>query len=74
LLLTLPLHLRTIVLAKFFAAWLFIALALLLTFPVWVTVNYLGSPDNGAILAAYLGSWLMAGCFPFYRLLFVSRQ
>ncbi len=63
LLLTLPLHLRTIVLAKFFAAWLFIALALLLTFPVWVTVNYLGSPDNGAILAAYLGSWLMAGAF-----------
>lgn len=63
LLLTLPLSLRTTVLAKFLAAWLFIALALVLTFPVWLTVNYLGEPDNGAILAAYLGSWLMAGAF-----------
>ena len=63
LLLTLPLKLRTIVLAKFFAAWLFVALALSLTFPIWLTVNYLGSPDNGTILAAYLGSWLMAGAF-----------
>lgn len=63
LLLTLPLTLRTTVLAKFLAAWLFIALALALTFPVWLTVNYLGEPDNGAILAAYLGSWLMAGAF-----------
>ena len=63
LLLTLPLTLRSIVLAKFLAAWLFIALALLLTFPLWLTVNYLGEPDNGAILAAYLGSWLMAGAF-----------
>lgn len=63
LLLTLPLTLRATVLAKFLAAWLFIALALALTFPVWLTVNYLGEPDNGAILAAYLGSWLMAGAF-----------
>ncbi len=63
LLLTLPLKLRTIVLAKFLAAWLFVALALALTFPLWLTVNYLGEPDNGAILAAYLGSWLMAGAF-----------
>ncbi|HSC76389.1 MAG TPA: ABC transporter permease subunit [Pseudomonadales bacterium] len=63
LLLTLPLKLHSIVLAKFLAAWLFIALALALTFPLWITVNYLGEPDNGAILAAYLGSWLMAGAF-----------
>jgi ABC-2 type transport system permease protein len=63
LLLTLPLTLRSIVLAKFLAAWLFVALALALTFPLWITVNYLGQPDNGAILAAYLGSWLMAGAF-----------
>ncbi len=63
LLLTLPLQLRTIVLAKFFAAWLFIGLALLLTFPLWLTVNYLGAPDNGVILAAYLGSWLLSGAF-----------
>ena len=49
------------VLGKFLAAWLFIGLALLLTFPIWITVNYLGDPDNGAILAGYIGSWLMAG-------------
>ena len=48
---------------KFFAAWLVLLLALLLTFPVWLTVNYLGQPDNGIILAAYVGSWLMSGAF-----------
>lgn len=63
LLLTLPLSLWQAMLGKFLAAWLFIGLALVLTFPVWITVNYLGSPDNGVILAGYLGSWLMAGTF-----------
>ena len=63
LLLTLPLTLWQAMLGKFFAAWLFIGLALVLTFPIWITVNYLGSPDNGVILASYLGSWLMAGSF-----------
>jgi ABC-2 type transport system permease protein len=63
LLLTLPLTLWQAMLGKFFAAWLFIGLALVLTFPIWITVNYLGSPDNGVILAGYLGSWLMAGTF-----------
>lgn len=63
LLFTLPLTTLQAVLGKFFAAWLFIGLALLLTLPVWLTVNYLGAPDNGVILAAYLGSWLMAGGF-----------
>ncbi len=63
LLLTLPLTLWQAMLAKFLAAWVFIGLALALTFPIWITVNYLGSPDNGAILAGYLGSWLMAGSF-----------
>jgi ABC-2 type transport system permease protein len=63
LLLTLPLTLWQAMLGKFLAAWLFIGLALALTFPIWVTVNYLGSPDNGVILAGYLGSWLMAGTF-----------
>jgi ABC-2 type transport system permease protein len=63
LLLTLPLTLRVIVVGKFLAAWLFIALALLLTFPLWITVNYLGNPDNGTIAATYIGSWLMAGAF-----------
>lgn len=63
LLLTLPLTLWQAMLGKFLAAWLFMGLALALTFPIWITVNYLGSPDNGIILAGYLGSWLMAGAF-----------
>ena len=63
LLLTLPLTLWQAMLGKFLAARLFIGLALVLTFPIWITVNYLGSPDNGVILAGYLGSWLMAGSF-----------
>ncbi len=61
LLLTLPLSLPQAVVGKFLAAWLFLGVCLVLTFPTWITVNYLGSPDNGAILAAYIGSWLMAG-------------
>jgi ABC-2 type transport system permease protein len=63
LLLTLPLTTWQAVLGKFLAAWLFIGLALALTFPVWITVNYLGNPDNGVIAAGYIGSWLMAGGF-----------
>ncbi len=63
LLMTLPITLRDMVLGKFLAAWLFTGVALFLTFPIWITVNYLGDPDNGAILAGYLGSWLMAGGF-----------
>jgi ABC-2 type transport system permease protein len=63
LLMTLPITLGQAVAGKFLAAWVFAGIALLLTFPIWITVNYLGSPDNGAILAAYIGSWLMAGGF-----------
>jgi len=63
LLLTLPVTLWQAVLGKFLAAWAFIAIALVLTFPIWLTVNYLGDPDNGVILASYLGSLLMAGAF-----------
>lgn len=63
LLMTLPVTLWQAVLAKFLAAWLFIAVALALTFPIWLTVNYLGEPDNGVIVAAYIGSLLMAGGF-----------
>ena len=63
LLLTLPLTQAQVVSGKFLAAWLFAALALVLTFPLWLTVNYLGDPDNGVILTSYLGSWLMAGAF-----------
>jgi ABC-2 type transport system permease protein len=60
---TLPITLWQAVVGKFLAAWCFAGIALLLTFPVWITVNYLGSPDNGAIVAAYFGSFLMAGGF-----------
>lgn len=63
LLLTLPIRLRDAVLGKFLAGWLFAGLALALTFPLWLTVNWLGNPDNGVIVAAYLGSWLMAGAY-----------
>ncbi len=63
LLFTLPLTTADAVVGKFMAAWLFVGLALVLTAPMWITVNYLGRPDNGAILAAYIGSWLMAGGF-----------
>jgi len=63
LLLTLPITTTEAVVGKFIAAWLFSGLALALTFPIWFTVNYLGDPDNGVILAAYIGSWLMAGAF-----------
>ncbi len=63
LLMTLPVTLWQAVLGKFLAAWLFLAVALCLTFPIWITVNYLGDPDNGVIIAAYIGSLLMAGGF-----------
>ena len=63
LLLTQPVTLWQAVLGKFLAAWLFVGLALVLTFPLWITVNYLGKPDNGVIFAAYLGSLFVAGGF-----------
>ena len=63
LLMTLPATLWQSMLGKFLAAWFFVGLALFLTFPIWITVNYLGSPDNGIIVAGYIGSWLMAGAF-----------
>lgn len=63
MLLTLPISPTQAVVAKFFAAWAFAAIALVLTFPFWLTVNYLGSPDNGVIVAGYLGSLIMAGAY-----------
>jgi ABC-2 type transport system permease protein len=63
LLMTLPVTLWQAVLGKYLAAWIFTAIALALTFPIWITVNYLGSPDNGVIVAAYIGSLLLAGGF-----------
>ena len=58
---TLPISVSEIDIGKFIAAWLFTIIALSLTFPLWITVNYLGDPDNGVILASYIGSILMAG-------------
>jgi ABC-2 type transport system permease protein len=63
LLLTLPAPTWALVLGKFLAAWTMAAFALLLTTPLWVTVNVLGSPDNAAIFTAYLASLLMAGAY-----------
>ncbi|WP_299269209.1 ABC transporter permease subunit [uncultured Psychrosphaera sp.] len=63
LLMTLPITAFQAMVAKFISAWLVLGLALVLTFPLWITINYLGQPDNGVILAAYIGSWLMAGAF-----------
>ncbi len=63
LLMTLPISIGQSVIGKYLAAWMFIGIALVLTFPIWITVSYLGNPDNGVILAAYLGSFLMAGGF-----------
>jgi len=63
LFLTLPISMAAAVLGKFLAAWAFAGIALALTFPFWVTVNYLGQPDNGVIAASYIGSFLMAGGF-----------
>lgn len=61
LLLSLPVPLWAAVLGKFLAAWVFVGIALTLTFPMWLTVSYLGNPDHGVILASYIGSFLMAG-------------
>jgi ABC-2 type transport system permease protein len=63
LLMTLPITAWQAIVAKFVASWIFILIALVLTFPVWITVNYLGSPDNGAIFCGYVGNWLMAGAY-----------
>jgi ABC-2 type transport system permease protein len=63
LLMTLPIPIHHAVIGKFLAAWCFTSVALVLTFPMWITVNYLGTPDNTVILASYIGSLLMAGGF-----------
>ncbi|MBT3900130.1 MAG: ABC transporter permease subunit [Gammaproteobacteria bacterium] len=63
LLLTLPVTIIDAVVGKFLAAWIFAGISLMMTFPLWLTVNYLGDPDNGVIFTSYIGSWLMAGSF-----------
>jgi ABC-2 type transport system permease protein len=63
LLLTMPVTAWQAIVGKFLASWLFLAVALVMTFPIIITVNILGSPDNGVILCGYIGSWLMAGAY-----------
>ena len=63
LLLTMPISVWQAIVGKFLASWLFLALALFLTFPMVITVNDLGDPDNGRILTGYFGSFLMAGAY-----------
>ena len=63
LLITLPVTNAQLVVGKFLASWFFTLIALILTMPVWITVNYLGDPDNNVILISYVGSWFMAGAF-----------
>jgi ABC-2 type transport system permease protein len=61
LLLTMPITAWQAIVGKFVASWLFLTLALALTFPVVCTVAYLGDPDGGVMLAGYVGSALLAG-------------
>ena len=63
LIITLPVTNTQLVVGKFLASWIFTLIALILTMPIWITVNYLGEPDNHVILISYFGSWLMAGAF-----------
>ena len=63
LLVTLPIYIGEAVVGKFLAAWIFSGGVLTLSFPLWITVNYLGNPDNGIIMSSYFASWMMAGSF-----------
>jgi len=63
ILITLPVTNTQLVIGKFLASWFFTLIALILTMPIWITVNFLGNPDNNVILISYIGSWFMAGAF-----------
>ena len=63
LLMTLPISLWHCIIGKFLASWIFLTLALVMTFPIWITVNYLGDPDNSVIVASYIGSFFLAGAY-----------
>ncbi|MCP4759445.1 MAG: ABC transporter permease subunit [Planctomycetes bacterium] len=63
LLLTMPISLWHCIIGKFLASWMFLTLALVMTFPIWITVNYLGDPDNSVIVASYIGSFFLAGAY-----------
>jgi len=72
LLLTLPIPLWKIVISKFLATWLFVIFSIVLTLPIWITVNYLGSPDNTIIIGQYLGAIIMAGSYVALGIFFSS--
>ena len=63
LLLTMPITPSQAIVGKYIASWIFLTVALLLTFPIWITINFLGNPDNGAVLCGYVGSALVAGAY-----------
>ncbi len=63
LLMTMPITPWQAIVGKFIASWVFLTIALALTFPVVMTVNYLGDPDNGVIWGGYVGSFLLAGAY-----------
>ncbi|WP_019960298.1 ABC transporter permease [Woodsholea maritima] len=63
MLLATPMSLWSAAGAKFLAAWTMAACALILTFPLWIAMNYLGAPDNGAIATGYGGALLLAGAY-----------
>lgn len=63
LLITFPITTTELVIGKFLAAWIFTSIAILLTFPIWITVNLLGSPDNTVVMATYIGSIIMAAAY-----------
>ncbi len=63
LLLTMPITAWQAIVGKFLAAWIFLGIALLLTFPMIITVAYLGNPDGGVIATGYIGSFLLAGTY-----------
>ena len=72
LLLTLPIPVWKIVLSKFIATWAFVVFSIVLTFPIWITVNYLGNPDNLVIIGQYLGVIIMAGAYVSLGIFFSS--
>ena len=63
LLLTMPITLWQCIIGKFLASWIFLTLALAMTFPIWLTANYLGDPDDNIIVASYIGSFFLAGAY-----------
>ena len=63
LLLTMPITLWQCIIGKFLASWIFLTLALAMTFPIWITANYLGDPDDNIIVASYIGSFFLAGAY-----------